>query len=733
MVRALARPRVRCFAVIALLASSTACIRTRVQDVEYEARLTPPPVLPSYGTCEPQQTEAGTVSAADRGVPYCMDLVGIPDLQQARGVVELRPPAFPDAPVTVDGVHRYDPVATISGLPAPRQLGEYTAYVAWATTLSLDSTVRLGVVSNGRVRLPRIAFENFRILITAEASADASVRAGRVVMRGTSPLTRLLGHRDMARGGTITAATGEGDEHSHHTGWKMPPQDARLPMMPMQHVEPDVQPYLPAIDTSTLSFATPRQMVRLEDGDTVRLDARIVKRRIAGRTFVMYGFNGQYPGPLISVDQGTTIHVDFHNLIDQPTTVHWHGVRLDNRFDGVPHMTQEPVEPGGRFVYTVHFRDAGIYWYHPHHREDIQQELGLYGNMLVAPLARDAYAPVNAHEVVTLDDLLVDDASLVPFGAEAPNYALMGRFGNVFLLNGEPAFTRTVSRGDVVRYFLTNVSNTRTFNLSFTNARMKLVGSDVGRFEREEWVESIVIAPAERYIVDVRFDSAGTSRMMNRVRALNHVTGTLVDLVDTLGTVRINTAAAQRDYTREFETLRSNRDVIAEIDAVRAHFARRADFDATLTMRTNDMPPALTAMMMAYPMPIDWGDGMAMMNWAVTGNRLTWIIRDNRTGLENMDAVWKFKVGDLVRLRLFNDPAVFHAMAHPIHIHGQRTLVISRNGVPTRNHVWKDTALIQAGETVELLVEMSNPGTWMIHCHIAEHLSAGMMMSFVVQ
>ena len=98
-----------------------------------------------------------------------------------------------------------------------------------------------------------------------------------------------------------------------------------------------------------------------------------------------------------------------------------------------------------------------------------------------------------------------DGRALVPYGAEQPTHALMGRFGNVFLVNGEPDRRLRVRRGEVVRFFFTNVSNTRLYNLSFGGAPMKVVGSDIGKFEHEAWVTSIVLAPAERYIVDVQF------------------------------------------------------------------------------------------------------------------------------------------------------------------------------------------------------------------------------------
>ena len=188
------------------------------------------------------------------------------------------------------------------------------------------------------------------------------------------------------------------------------------------------------------------------DGDTLDLTAMLVRRTINGHTFAMYGFNGQVPGPLIRVPQNATITVRFHNRIDLPSTVHWHGVRLDNRFDGVPGLTQDSVAPGGDFVYTVHFPDAGIYWYHPHVREDIEQAMGLFGNMLVDSPERDYYSPANREQTLVLDDLLVNADTLIPFGKEAPDFALMGRVGNVLLVNGEPRYTlaREEGRGRAV-------------------------------------------------------------------------------------------------------------------------------------------------------------------------------------------------------------------------------------------------------------------------------------------
>jgi len=237
---------------------------------------------------------------------------------------------------------------------------------------------------------------------------------------------------------------------------------------------------------------------------------------------------------------------------------------------------------------------------------------------------------------------------------------------------------------------------------------------------------------AERYIVDVLFDRAGEHAITNRVRALNHVTGTYYQELDTLGSIAVSAGFVLPDLRRSFERLRVNQEVVRDIDPYRRDFGRAPDRELVLSMRTRALPPPIAAMTSGFPVSIDWNDVMGMMNWATTGSQVSWIVRDPATGQENMDMSWRFTRGERVRLRVFNDPNVFHAMSHPIHLHGQRMLVLSRNGVANLNQVWKDTALVQAGETVELLVEMSNPGRWMLHCHVAEHLGSGMMMVFEV-
>ncbi|HEU5358485.1 MAG TPA: multicopper oxidase family protein [Gemmatimonadales bacterium] len=500
---------------------------------------------------------------------------------------------------------------------------------------------------------------------------------------------------------------------------------------------PPVGAFLPGggVDPATVPRALPSTIVPLNDGDTLDLTAGLLRRTIRGRTFVMYGFNGQVPGPMIRVAQNATITVRFHNRIDLPSTVHWHGVRLDNRSDGVPGVTQDPVAPGGDFTYTVHFPDAGIYWYHPHVREDIEQSMGLYGNMLVESPDTAYYSPANREVALMLSDLLIHADTLIPFGKEASDFVLMGRVGNVPLVNGEPDFQLTVHRGDVVRFFLTDAANARTWNLSIPGVPLKVLASDVGRFEREAMVASVILAPAERYVVAAEFDRPGRYPIVNAVQAIDHYRGEFETQVDTLGWATVDSTPAAPDYRAAFAALRANPAVTAEIGKYRQYFDRPPDKRITLTVATSSLPlPTVQFMSVdtAYFHPVEWTDGMPEMNWLSTANEVRWILRDDSTGAENGAIDWHVRQGSVVKLRIFNDPHSFHPMQHPIHLHGQRMLVVSRDGVRTTDLVWKDTVLIPVGSTVDVLIDASNPGTWMLHCHIAEHLGSGMMMTLHV-
>jgi len=467
-------------------------------------------------------------------------------------------------------------------------------------------------------------------------------------------------------------------------------------------------------DTTGLPDAIAPQIVVLQPDDVLELRAEQVRKRIGEFTVKMLAYNRSIPGPTLKVAQGSEVTVHFTNETDLETTVHWHGLRLANRFDGVPTGAHQgmmaPVPIGGSFTYRVRFPDPGVYWYHPHMREDYTQELGLYAPIIVVPTDAAYWSPVNREVTLTLDDILLEGGKIAPFSRTQSDHTAMGRFGNVMLVNGETSPTLVMNQGEVVRLYLLNTANVRVFNVRLPGTRMKLVGGDNGRVEREEFIEEVLLSPSERVIVDVFFEHAGKTQLVHHTPERAYP----------LATVIVQEQPGEHSFAREFFTLRTS----SELEAERAKIAATAfrQPDKTLAHHGGGH----------HPEAIEWEDTMEEMNRMSTPENMFWKLVDTSSGAANRAIDWSFTVGDQVKVRIVNAPDSDHPMQHPIHFHGQRFLVLSRDGIGNENLAWKDTVLVPAGQTVDILVDMSNPGAWMVHCHIAEHLESGMMFTYHV-
>src|SRR5215210_7566420 len=308
-------------------------------------------------------------------------------------------------------------------------------------------------------------------------------------------------------------------------------------------------------DTDGLPSATSPEIIDLKDGAVFDLHIHPVRKRIGDAEVRMLGYNGSIPGPTLHVDQGSQIIVHATNDGDVEATVHWHGLRLENRYDGVPEETQAPIASGETFTYKVQFPDPGLYWYHPHIREDFAQEMGLYAPIVVEPSDPSFWPRVDRQLTITLDDVLIEEGRMAPFSRSGPNFVAMGRFGNVMLVNGETEFSGEAAVGEVVRLYLVNTANTRIFNFAVRGARMKLVGGDSGRYERETFVEEVLLAPSERMIVDVLFDTPGEVRLEHRTP----------DQIYALGAFTVSTAdGGGRAAAATFAELRTDPELSAE-------------------------------------------------------------------------------------------------------------------------------------------------------------------------
>ncbi len=491
-------------------------------------------------------------------------------------------------------------------------------------------------------------------------------------------------------------------------------------------------------DTSGLPPASATQTVELKDGDTYDLTASYVKKNINGKEYRMLAYNSSIPGPLIKIAQGAEVTIRFKNGTDMNTLLHSHGVRMDNAFDG-SQTSQKEMRPGETFSYKLKFPDAGIYWYHPHVREDFQQELGLYGNYLVVPAKSDYWSPVNREVPLFLDDVLIENGRIVLSKAGADR-TLMGRYGNTMLINGDTNYSLSAEKGDVVRFYITNAANARPFNFTIDDTRLKLVGADGGAYEKDQWINSVTLGPSERAVVEVLFGKSGTFAIKNKTP----------DKTYTFGTVNVSNNPVQVSYASLFSQLLTHTETVQSIDPLRPYFDKVPDKQIKLTLDMSGNTMSMQgmgqgghmmpngqmtggSMMSASPDGIEWDDTNQMMNQMSNAGSVKWNIVDQDTGEENMDINWTFKKDLPVKVRIFNDPKSMHPMQHPVHFHGQQFLVLAVNGVKQTDLVWKDTVLVPSGQTVDILLNPTNPGTWMAHCHIAEHLEAGMMMKFKVE
>ena len=328
-------------------------------------------------------------------------------------------------------------------------------------------------------------------------------------------------------------------------------------------------------DVAGLPEAHAPELVELADGDEFDLRIAPVAKRIGDDTVRMLAYNGSIPGPTLKVQEGSEIVVNVENQGDVEATVHWHGLRLENRYDGT-HETQTPIEVGERFSARVTFPDPGAYWYHPHIREDYGQELGLYGNCLVEPRDPDYWPPANRELPLTLDDILLEDGKVAPFSRAETTYAAMGRFGEVLLVNGETDLSLDARLGEVVRLYLTNTANTRVFKVALPGARMKLVGGDSGHVEHEEFVEDVVLAPSERVVVDVLFDKPGDLTLEHRTP----------ERVYPLAAIHVSDERVEPSYADQFEVLRTNADMVAERERIAPYL--EAEPDKTLGVHRRD-------------------------------------------------------------------------------------------------------------------------------------------------
>lgn len=412
------------------------------------------------------------------------------------------------------------------------------------------------------------------------------------------------------------------------------------------------------------------------------LSAKPTKRKVhpSAPELDMYLYNGQFPGPTLRARVGDKVIVHFKNELPEPTTIHWHGLRISDQMDGSP-LIQKPIKPGETFTYSFVVPEAGTFWYHPHVRTNEQVGRGLYGALIVEEAENIGFT---RDRMFIMDDMLLTKDGFAPFNDKPTGMTAMhGRTGNVLLLNGAllPRPEGSAKKGDVERWRLVNTANARQMIFDIIGpASVRVVGTDGGIIEQSYSIDGkkIALPVGARYDLEVMYYDAGPVTL----RQLVYQSGGWQPVAMKVITV--------------------------------------ADDPSVVDFKTPTLPKALTM----GERKVDRTEEMTFDAVQVPGG-IMW--RINGKG-DWKEPIFTFKQGETVIFNIENKAGP----GHPFHLHGQFFEILRINGVDPKLPGLKDTVQVPGNSTAKIKAYMDNPGMWMAHCHILEHAELGMMGEFKV-
>lgn len=394
----------------------------------------------------------------------------------------------------------------------------------------------------------------------------------------------------------------------------------------------------------------------------------------------VWTYNGTVPGPVIRIKLGETLKVKLVNQLTQPTSVHWHGVRVPNAMDGVPGVTQPPIQPGHSFTYEFTPKDPGTFWFHPHVNAAEQIERGLHGVLVV----EDPKEPDYSQDLVwVLDDWLLDKgAKIYSEFVTRHDLAHDGRWGNVMTVNGKVQPSFSVKAGERIRIRLVNVANGRVFSPSFDPLSPQVIAVD-GMLAGESFpLKRFLMAPGNRMDLDIVIPKTAAGKSL----------------------------------------------------AVTDHFGRKSGTLAFLNVEPNTtVKTPLFPSPKAGHFPV-WDKAMNVPvahEFILNAKRggpygISWMI-DDKTGHDH--PLIDLKSGHFSRLRFTNKSS----RLHPMHLHGQFFKLLAVDGLAVQENFWRDTILIGPKSSVDIGLVPIDKGLWANHCHILEHAEAGMMSTIKVE
>jgi FtsP/CotA-like multicopper oxidase with cupredoxin domain len=396
-------------------------------------------------------------------------------------------------------------------------------------------------------------------------------------------------------------------------------------------------------------------------------------------------YNDSLPGPLLHARVGDRVIVHFTNELDEPTTIHWHGLRISDQMDGSP-MIQNPVEPGESFTYDFVVPDAGTFWYHTHLHQIEQFERGLYGALVVHELE---YPRFSAERLVVVDDIrLAPSNQVASFNTTSGPDVGMGRVGNTLLVNGRAIpLAVTVPAGGIERWRIVLATNSLNFGMRVQGADVRVIGTDGGLLPSPFELDRVAFAPGQRYDLEVR-------------------------------------PRAGEDITLEALILQlDENDEVVEVPFPLVE----ATVDGEATTEEPVYPVVELPATDVEASELTWSLAGSVVDGEVvfTINGEAGFVGDEHEHV----VIETFDQNVPVKITLNSNVSP----AHPFHIHGQFFQIIERDGDPVTDEPGlRDTVHVRGAESVTILSYFENPGQWMVHCHISEHSEKGMMADIVV-
>lgn len=451
-----------------------------------------------------------------------------------------------------------------------------------------------------------------------------------------------------------------------------------------------------AAATAVTVLPLARPSAALLDGEPRRIDILPSQAQLLaeGPVTKIWGYDGLTPGPVLRIRQRDRLVVEAVNGLVEPTTIHWHGLRLPNAMDGVPGLTQNAIQPGETFRYDFVPPDAGTFWYHPHFKTSEQMGRGLFGALIVE---EPNPPPVDRELLWVLSDWRLDaEGQVEPDFAEPFDQAHDGRTGPVITLNGQEPGEVAVTAGERLRLRLVNAAEARIFVLAFDGHAPVVIARDGQPCLPHAPDEGLVwLGPGMR--ADLILDAAG--KPGERFQVVDH------------------------------RNARNPRPLLT-LAYGQGGILRESPLDAPAALQPNPLP--LPDLANAVPLDLVFAGGMGMAMHGMSGSDdhamgLPWTVNGlamdhDPAGMNHTAPLFNLTLGRTYRLAMTNQSDWWH----PIHLHGMHMLVLGPDGQPDPRGLWLDTVLLPPQGRAEVALVADNPGRWMLHCHIIQHQEAGM-------